>query len=63
MEFFAVFLFLAWSLVQIILAFFTIEEQEERDRIIREILVEQEIASRRMERMERKIDKRKKNNE
>ena len=63
MEFFAVFLLLAWSLVQIILAFFTIEEQEERDRIIREILVEQEIASRRMERMERKIDKRKKNNE
>ena len=63
MEFFAVFLLLAWSLVQIILAFFTIEEQEERDRIIREILVEQEIASRRMERMERKIDKRNKNNE
>lgn len=63
MEFFAVFLLLAWSLVQIIFAFFTIEEQEERDRIIREILVEQEIASRRMERMERKIDKRKKNNE
>ena len=63
MEFFAVFLLLAWSLVQIILAFFTIEEQEERDRIIREILVEQEITSRRMERMERKIDNRKKNNE
>ena len=63
MEFFAVFLLLAWSLVQIIFAFFTIEEQEERDRIIREILVEQEIASRRMDRMERKIDKRKKNNE
>ena len=62
MEFFAVFLLLAWSLVQIILAFFTIEEQEERDRIIREILVEQEIASRRMERMERKIDKRNKDN-
>ena len=63
MEFFAVFLLLAWSLVQIILAFFTIEEQEERDRIIREILVEQEIASRRMERMEREIGKRNKNNE
>ena len=63
MEFFAVFLFLAFSLVQIIFAFFTIEDQEKRDRIMREILIEQEIASRRMERMERKIDKRNKNNE
>ena len=63
MEFFAVFLLLAWSLVQIILAFFTIEELVVSDRIIREILIEQEIASRRMERMERKIDKRNKDNE
>ena len=63
MEFFAVFLLISCSLVQITCAFFTIEELENIERIIREILIEQEIASRRMERMERKIDKRNKNNE
>lgn len=63
MEFFAVFVLIACSLVQITCAFFTIEEQEKIEMIIRDILTEQGIASRRMERMERKIDKRNKNNE
>ena len=63
MEFFAVFVLISCSLVQITCAFFTIEEQDKIEMIIREILTEQEISSRRMERMERKIDKRNKNNE
>ena len=51
MEFFAVFVLISCSLVQITCAFFTIEEQDKIEMIIREILTEQEIASRRMERM------------
>ena len=63
MEFFAVFILLYCSLVQIIRAFFIIEEQEKIERIFREILIEQDTTSRRLARMEKKIDKRNKNNE
>ena len=62
MEFFAVFILLYCSLVQIIRAFFIIEEQEKIERIFREILIEQDTTSRRLARMEKKIDKRNKNN-
>ena len=62
MEFFAVFILLYYSLVQIIRAFFIIEEQEKIERIFREILIEQDTTSRRLARMEKKIGKRNKNN-
>ena len=63
MEFFAVFILLYCSLGQIIRAFFIIEEQEKIERIFREILIAQDTTSRRLARMEKKIDKRNKNNE
>ena len=54
-------------MILVALLIFWISDEEKKNKnmnkILQDILVEQEIASRRMERMERKIDKREKNNE
>ena len=39
------------------------KKNKKMNKILQDVLINQEIASRRMERMERKIDKREKNNE
>ena len=54
-------------MILVALLIFWISDEEKKNKnmnkILQDILVEQEIASRRMERMEGKIDKREKNNE
>ena len=61
------YLYILIIIILVSLLIFLISDEANKNKnmnkILQDILVEQEIASRRMERMERKIDKRKKNNE
>ena len=61
------YLFILIIIILVSLLIFLISDEANKNKkmnkILQDVLINQEIASRRMERMERKIDKRKKNNE
>ena len=60
------YLFILIIIILVSLLIFLISDEANKNKkmnkILQDVLIEQEIASRRMERMERKIDKRNKNN-
>ena len=60
------YLFILIIIILVSLLIFLISDEANKNKkmnkILQDVLINQEIASRRMERMERKIDKRNKNN-
>lgn len=61
------YLFILIIIILVSLLIFLISDEANKNKkmnkILQDVLINQEIASRRMERMERKIDKRNENNE